>query len=331
MCEKIIGRNTPVLFDEFLERAKLVHFGKYTYDRSSYVNTKTKMTITCDCGNIFMQSPEVHLRPSGCILCGNKRSNDSKRLTTDEFIKKSILKHGDKYKYNLVDYKSAHEKVLIICDKHYPTGYRIAPQSHLSGTGCNKCGRIHDSPEQMSIKLTKFLDKAKIVHGDKFNYDKVTVLNVKEKIEISCKNGHTFFQEYRHHLRGSGCRLCNNIESSRKIKYTTEQFVAKAIDIHKDKYTYDKSIYTKSSNKLIVTCPIHGDFSITPNSHIGNRKCGCIPCGRLITSAYQRENLKDWRHSSWHRDGLKSKNFTGFKLYVIRCWATNSYELSELL
>lgn len=63
---------------------------------------------------------------------------------------------------------------------------------------------------------------------------------------------------------------------------TTEIFIERAKKIHGDTYSYSKSIYTKGSDKLIITCPIHGDFNQSPNNHCRGK--GCSKCGDLRTA-----------------------------------------------
>lgn len=60
-------------------------------------------------------------------------------------------------------------------------------------------------------------------------------------------------------------------------KLTTDEFINQAITIHGDNYDYTKSIYTKSREKIIITCKKHGDFSVSPNKHLGGQ--GCPVCG----------------------------------------------------
>lgn len=54
---------------------------------------------------------------------------------------------------------------------------------------------------------------------------------------------------------------------------TTEEFIDKAKDIHKDTYGYSKVIYKGSKIKVIITCKKHGDFLQTPGSHLAGRQC----------------------------------------------------------
>ena len=59
-------------------------------------------------------------------------------------------------------------------------------------------------------------------------------------------------------------------------KLTTEIFIERANIIHNHKYLYDKANYTSNTNKVIITCKTHGDFSQTSGSHLqgaGCRKC----------------------------------------------------------
>jgi len=68
--------------------------------------------------------------------CLEKTSN-AKRLTTDKFIFAARKIHCNIYDYSKVDYKSAHEKVCIICPKHGE--FWQEPSNHLNGAGCPSC------------------------------------------------------------------------------------------------------------------------------------------------------------------------------------------------
>lgn len=62
----------------------------------------------------------------------------SKRYTTDIFITKSIQKHGNRYNYDKVLYKTNRDKVTIGCLKH--GDFKQVPDKHWRGQGCPKCG-----------------------------------------------------------------------------------------------------------------------------------------------------------------------------------------------
>lgn len=60
-----------------------------------------------------------------------------KKLTTEEFIKKAVEIHGDKYDYSNVHYVNAKTKVKIICTIHGE--FLQEPSNHLQGQGCKAC------------------------------------------------------------------------------------------------------------------------------------------------------------------------------------------------
>jgi hypothetical protein len=60
-------------------------------------------------------------------------------------------------------------------------------------------------------------------------------------------------------------------------KMTQEQFICKSKKIHKNKYDYSKVKYINSKIKVIIICPIHGDFEQPPNQHLCGK--GCMWCG----------------------------------------------------
>ena len=70
----------------------------------------------------------------------------------EKFISKAKETHGDKYGYELVNYKTQKDKVNIVCDIHGI--FSQSPKSHLRGQGCLLCGR-----EKMKSKLTKKIKK----------------------------------------------------------------------------------------------------------------------------------------------------------------------------
>jgi len=135
----------------------------------------------------------------------------NKKSTTEEFIEKSKTVHGkEKYDYSKVDYKTAHNKVVIICPIHGE--FNQTPSSHLSGRGCLKCKVDGDrsSTEQ-------FIEKSKTVHGkEKYDYSKVDYINAHNKVVIICPIHGEFEQIPNNHLSGRGCSFCK-AENQRRL------------------------------------------------------------------------------------------------------------------
>ena len=61
---------------------------------------------------------------------------------------------------------------------------------------------------------------------------------------------------------------------------TLEEFIRDAKEIHKDKYLYNNTEYINNYTKVIITCPIHGDFKQTCSDHLGGSGCpNCMTSG----------------------------------------------------
>src|SRR5690606_35066069 len=87
--------------------------------------------ITCPEHGDFEQTPNAHLKGSGCPKC-------SGRGKTTEFIIQEFKKvHDDKYDYSKTEYKNSTTKVIITCPEH--GDYKQLPGNHLKGSGCPTC------------------------------------------------------------------------------------------------------------------------------------------------------------------------------------------------
>jgi hypothetical protein len=195
-CGESVRANSRTYTKNFFEKkAREIHGDEYNYSKVDYKSSRDKICIICSTHGEFYQSPSSHLQGKGCPMCGG-----TKKLTTENFIRRSRLIHGDLYDYSKVDYKNSATKVCIICPEHGEF-YQI-PNNHLQGVGCSKCNG--------GIKLDKgeFINKAKKVHGDQYDYSKVDYKNSKTPVEIFCKIHGYFCQIPAAHLQGRGCPTC---------------------------------------------------------------------------------------------------------------------------
>lgn len=86
----------------------------------------------------------------------------------------------------------------------------------------------------------------------------------------------------------AGSLLRGSVPTIRAAKNKTEYFIAQSRLIHGDFYSYSKVDWVSDTDKVTITCPIHGDFLQTPNSHKSG--LGCPYCGR--SSAREKQTLK---------------------------------------
>jgi hypothetical protein len=207
-----LGRNNKQLTtEEFIEHAKKVHGDKYGYEKVFYQGRKEKVTITCLEHGDFKQLPNNHIYLKyGCPKCSSIKIHKNNILTTEQFIKKAILIHGDKYDYGKIIYKKHDIEVIIICPEH--GDFKQVANNHLNGSGCPKCAG--------NIKFNKdtFIERARLVHGDKYNYSKVEYKNSKIKVIIVCYKHGEFLQTPDNQLRGRGCLICGESSGEKLIK-----------------------------------------------------------------------------------------------------------------
>ena len=209
------------------------------------------------------------------------------KCTTEKFIEKARKRYGDKYDYSKVDYKGCFEKVCIICPKHGE--FWQTPDTHLRKNGCPKCGL-----EEMRKSLTKtteqFIEEAKRIHGDKYDYSKVNYIDAHTKVCIVCPEHGEFWQEACKHVthKKSGCPKC----AKERQRLTTEEFIRRAKEVHGDKYDYGKTKYLNQTTKVCIICPKHGEFWQTPNGHLEGK--GCYECGRERTVSSLFSNTEDF-------------------------------------
>lgn len=128
----------------------------------------------------------------------------------------------------------------------------------------------------MSDITLKFIEKAKSVHGDKYDYTLTDYINNRTKVCIICPIHGKFEQTPKDHLSGCGCSKCYS-ERRKKIRISTDDFIQRAKKIHGDKYDYSNAVYNGAINYVNIICPEHGEFWQKPNDHL--RGVGCFQCG----------------------------------------------------
>ena len=131
-------------------------------------------------------------------------------------------------------------------------------------------------------KLTtaEFIERARAVHGNRYDYSKVKYVGSHQRVKIVCPDHGTFMQSPTTHLKGSGCRKC-----AFRPKMSTLKFVERATKAHHGLYDYSKTEYAGADRKVTITCPLHGDYQKRAIDHL--RGQGCPTCGYIRTSTSQ--------------------------------------------
>jgi len=125
----------------------------------------------------------------------------------------------------------------------------------------------------------EFIQKAIVVHGDKYDYSKTEYIKSNQKVIIICREHGEFLQTPNNHLKKHGCRLCANSQLSKFKSNGLDCFIVRAQNIHGDTYDYSKFIYKNCKSIGIIICHIHGDFTQSAESHyLGS---GCPRCSAI--------------------------------------------------
>jgi len=115
--------------------------------------------------------------------------------------------HQSKYDYSLVEYKNIDTKVKIICPIHGL--FEQTTYHHINrGCGCKQC---KGSRISMSKHMGQqwFVDKANLVHNNKYDYSKSVYKNAHTKVIITCSKHGDFIQTPNNHLYiNNGCPNC---------------------------------------------------------------------------------------------------------------------------
>jgi transcriptional regulator with XRE-family HTH domain len=137
-----------------------------------------------------------------------------------------------------------------------------------------------------------FVEKAKRIHRNKYDYTNSKYIDHRTKIRIECKKHGDFEQLPTLHLRGRGCPRCSQIIERRNIESKLLTFIEKAQLIHGNRYDYSNSKYINQRSKIIdqrtkirIVCKKHGVFSQLPEKHLTGQ--GCPRCSQNI----ERSNL----------------------------------------
>jgi hypothetical protein len=196
----------------FLAQAKKIHGDKYDYSKVEYTNAKNKIEIICPTHGSFLQAPDAHRNGRGCPKCGIEKSATpgfDKRKTQEQFIEECNKIHNGKYDYSKVNYIGKVGKIVIICPEHGE--FSQAPGNHLiNKAGCPKCG-IKKAHSHFLQTTQDFIRKARLVHGDTYDYSNSVYTGKEKPISITCKIHGTFnLIKANHHYLGHkvGCTKC---------------------------------------------------------------------------------------------------------------------------
>ncbi len=146
---------------KFIEKSNII-YGTDIFDYSlvEYISSSKKVKIICKkCNKIFERTPNHHLQKHFCPNC-----NISKKLSTEEFILKSMNTHGDYYDYSKSIYINARTPIIVTCKLH--GDFTTRPNNHIFGIGCPVC-----CSSKGELKIRRYLENNNFIfkQEEKFN------------------------------------------------------------------------------------------------------------------------------------------------------------------
>ena len=129
------------------------------------------------------------------------------------------------------------------------------------------------------LTIQEFIEKARLVYGNRYDYGSSVYVNTNTKICIICPEHGAFEQQPSNHLQGMGCIHCGFKNAGQYHKKDTESFVSEAKAIHGDRYDYSQTLYSGAREKVTIICRKHGPFEQVTHVHLGGEfGSGCPPC-----------------------------------------------------
>lgn len=276
-----IGFTTEQIIDKSMAK-----FGsKFCYDKTRYINSKTKITITCPDHGDFETYVSNHLSGSGCPGCSRILNGLSHRMDTKTFIRRAQVNHNNFYDYSKTFFKGSLQELTITCPIH--GDFVMLASRHINnGAGCKECGFIR-RVGKCTTSVKEFLEK--ISNKPNFeNYDFSKVIEFKNKrelITVVCKK-HGEFKTKPRYVDTSmffGCSKCKREDD----KFDTSIFIKKSKAYHGECYSYDNVDYIDSHTDVSITCKKHGDFICKPYVHLAGGGF-CSRCTSRVSS-YETE------------------------------------------
>ena len=211
------------------------------------------------------------------------------KKSKEQYIEEANNNHKNKYDYSLIkELPKRDTRVNIICPNH-----GIFEQSfnkHLIGNGCKNCADKKLGKERIEKANMKFINKANIIHMNKYDYSKSIYISARDNMIIICKKHGDFEQSPNRHLSGSGCKKCANDKTKEIMSMPWEIYKEQLEKIHNNIYDYSNVIWRGSDNEINVKCNTHGNFTIRAQFH--KNGTGCQKCSKENKIQYNKHTTE---------------------------------------
>ena len=191
----------------FIEKAKLIYKDQYDYSKVKYISSDIPVEIICPKHGSFLVTPHKFLRNELFSICPKCAEEIKLQKLWDSYLERFKEKYGNKYDYSESIFLGSKVPIKIRCTVHNEIFYQL-PYRHLRSEGCKKCNF------QSELTRETFIEKAKVLYGNFYDYSKVVFINSLTPVEVVCPIHGSFWVTPRAHLNHlQKCNKCSNHQS----------------------------------------------------------------------------------------------------------------------
>lgn len=248
LCARFRSRQSNLIgTEEFVKRAKEVWGDSNDYTNTVYERYNKPLEVFC---NIHQQPytvhPYRHLHLGvGCPICSQEKFHEKKTLTQEVFIARCREVHGNEYDYTKTVYTGNRNNITVTCREHGDFVQNAA--NHLKGNGCPMC-RYEKLSEKKKKSQEQFIEDARKVHGDYYDYSLVEYHGCFTKVKIICPKHGLFEQTPSTHLSGSGCPVCRKSKGEERVALWLKENNI----LHKSQYKIQNDFVFCANKNIIV-------------------------------------------------------------------------------
>lgn len=240
--------------------------------------------------------------------------------------KKNHIETGSIYKTNQcgdVEVLSLNKKKVVV--KFLDTGSikEVDLYALLKGSVADPKTFIGKVTEEIFIEHCK-------KYFPEYDYSTTKFTGIKGNVEIVCPKHGLFVAGAELYKRGLECKVCSLERRTANQTSNIETFIRKAREVHGDRYSYEKAIYTTARKKMIITCPAHGDFEQVAHSHLIGKTCRKCRDEDLRTNRRATKEHFIKRSEAvhgFHYTYDKVKYYNAKTKVIVTCWLHGDFKV----
>lgn len=198
---------------EVIDRLKVLYSDKYTYEKFKYVDSTTKVILTCPVHGDFEKVVSLLYQGYGCNACSKeyKKQTTPLKITTADFINRVEAFAPGMYTFEKTNYSGAENSVTVTCKVH---GDFTKKANSFYVSKCPECTKIELTEKAYcSYSTETYLEKFKEAHPKtwmSFDLNQTVYTRSHDLVTFVCKtHGPVVNKAYRFLQRSHPCSSCS--------------------------------------------------------------------------------------------------------------------------